>query len=176
MKTLCVILATCSIASAQEPLSKAPAIPEAHAYVEIPGAAFSPTQSSAFRAIFDATRAADQPTQLVPALNMVGGQLNALVSVGASLEKTKFVVVFHGAAVDGILDDAHYRARFGTANPNLPVIAEMKKMGVEFYVCGQFLAAVHIDPKTLSPDVTLAADSLTVLMHYQNLGYALMSF
>jgi intracellular sulfur oxidation DsrE/DsrF family protein len=28
-------------------------------------------------------------------------------------------------------------ARFGTSNPNLKAIAEMKKSGVEFFVCGQ---------------------------------------
>ena len=52
----------------------------------------------------------------------------------------------------------------------------MKKQGVQFYVCGQYLAGEKIDPKTLSPDVTIAADALLVLMEYQNKGYALLSF
>jgi intracellular sulfur oxidation DsrE/DsrF family protein len=52
----------------------------------------------------------------------------------------------------------------------------MKKQGVEFYVCGQYLAGEKIDPKTLVPDVTVAADALLVLMQYQNKGYALLSF
>ncbi len=176
MKTIIILLAMASIASAQEPTSKAPAVPDAHAYVAIPNAALAPTRDSSFRAIFDATHPADQATHLVPALNMVGAQLNALVSVGAPPAKTKFVVVFHGPAVDGILDDSHYQAKFGTNNPNLKSIAEMKKLGVEFFVCGQFLAAEKIDPKTLTSDVTLAADSLMVLMHYQNQGYALLTF
>jgi intracellular sulfur oxidation DsrE/DsrF family protein len=63
-------------------------------------------------------------------------------------------------------------ARFGTSNPNLKAIAEMKKSGVEFFVCGQYLAAEKIAPKSLTPDVTLAADALLVLIHYQNQGYA----
>jgi intracellular sulfur oxidation DsrE/DsrF family protein len=84
--------------------------------------------------------------------------------------------VFHGAAVDGILDDTHYKAKFGTNNPNLKVIGEMKKHGVELFVCGQYLAAEKIDPKTIMPDVMLAADALLVLIQYQNEGYALMSF
>jgi intracellular sulfur oxidation DsrE/DsrF family protein len=60
--------------------------------------------------------------------------------------------------------------------PNLKPIAEMKKHGVEFFVCGQYLVGEKIDPKTLTPDVQLAADALLVLMQYQNKGYALMSF
>jgi hypothetical protein len=35
-------------------------------------------------------------------------------------------------------------ARFGTSNPNLKAIAEIKKSGVEFFVCGQYLAAEKI--------------------------------
>jgi len=92
------------------------------------------------------------------------------------LGNAKFAIVFHGPAVDGILDDQHYKAKFGTTNPNLKPIAEMKKRGVEFFVCGQYLAVEKIDPKTLIPDVQLAADALLVLMQYQNKGYALMSF
>jgi intracellular sulfur oxidation DsrE/DsrF family protein len=107
---------------------------------------------------------------------MAGSELNALGAANAPLSNTKFVVVFHGPAVDGILDNAHYKAKFGTDNPNLKTIAEMKKHGVEFFVCGQYLAGEKIDPKTLTGDVTVAADALLVLMQYQNKGYALMSF
>ena len=151
-------------------------MPEADGYVEIPGVALAPTKENKYQAIFDATRPTDKPTHLVPALNMAGSELNALVAADAPSANAKFVVVFHGAAVDSILDNDHYKAKFGIANPNLKVIAEMKKRGVEFFVCGQYLAGEKIDPKTLTPDVTVAADALLVLMHYQNKGYALMSF
>ena len=116
------------------------------------------------------------PPPLLPALNMAGSELNALAALNAPLGNARFAIVFHGPAVDGILDDEHYKARFGISNPNLKPIAEMKKRGVEFFVCGQYLASEKIDPKTLTPDVKLAADALLVLMEYQNKGYALMSF
>ena len=112
----------------------------------------------------------------VPALNMAGSELNAMGVVGTPLRNAKFVIVFHGAAIDGILDDAHYRAKFGVANPNLRAIAEMKKAGVELFVCGQNVAFAKIDPTSLSRDVTIASDALLVLMKYQNDGYALLSF
>jgi intracellular sulfur oxidation DsrE/DsrF family protein len=176
MKTLIILIATVSAVLAQWPQAKSPTIPEADGYVEIPNAALPPTKDSKYQAIFDATRPADKATQLVPALNMAGSELNALGAANAPLSNTKFVVVFHGPAVDGILDNAHYKAKFGTDNPNLKTIAEMKKHGVEFFVCGQYLAGEKIDPKTLTGDVTVAADALLVLMQYQNKGYALMSF
>src|SRR4029453_11355258 len=128
------------------------------------------------RAVFDATRAAEKPTQILPALNMVGSELNALGVSGVPVANAKFVVVFHGPALDGILDNKHYRAKFGMDNPNIDVIAQLKKAGTELFVCGQNLAFDHIDPATLSPDVTIASDALIVIMTYQNNGYALLSF
>jgi intracellular sulfur oxidation DsrE/DsrF family protein len=176
MKSCIVLLVTITTVAAQWPEPKSPAVPEADGYVQIPNAALSPNKGSICRAVFDATRVADKPTQLLPALNMAGSELNALAVAKVPLQNAKFAIVFHGPAVDGILDDAHYMAKFGVNNPNLKAIAEMKKHGVEFFVCGQYLAAEKIDPKSLTPDVRLAADALLVLMQYQNKGYALMSF
>ena len=158
------------------PAPKAPVIPQADGYVAIPQAAFPPDKTRTYRAIFDATRPAEKPSQLIPALNMAGSVLNDLGAVGAPIRNAKFVVVFHGAAVDGILDAAHYKAKFGAANPNLKVLSEFKKAGCELYVCGQYLAGEKIEPKTLSRDVTVASDALIVLITYQNKGYALLSF
>lgn len=158
------------------PAPKAPVIPEADGYVVIPNAAVSPGPKTTFRAIFDATRSADKPTQIAPALNMVGSELNAFGVCEMPLQNAKFAVVFHGPAIDAILIDAKYKAKFGVSNPNLSVIAKLKKAGVELFVCGQNLAADHIDPETLSPDVSVASDALLVLVNYQNNGYALLSF
>jgi intracellular sulfur oxidation DsrE/DsrF family protein len=107
---------------------------------------------------------------------MAGGALNAFAATGVPLSNAKFAVVFHGPAIDGILDDAHYKAKHGVANPNLKVLSELKKAGVEVFVCGQNLVRENIDPKIISPDVTVASAAQIVLMTYQNDGYALLSF
>lgn len=172
---LVLLIAVAPIA-AEWPSPQAAAIPEADGYVAIPNAALPPQKTRVYRAVFDATLAADKPTQLLPALNMAGSELNALAAGGVPLKNAKFVVVFHGVAIDGILDEAHYKAKFGVSNPNLKVIAEFKKAGTELFVCGQNLVFANIDPKTLTPDVTVASDALIVLMSYQNDGYALLSF
>ena len=176
MKFVVSMVAATFLYAADWPLPKSPAVPAADGYVAIPGAALSPTNATKYQAVFDATRFASQPTELLPAINMAASELNALAAVNAPLSNAKFAIVFHGRAVDGILDSEHYKAKFGVENPNLKVIRDMKKAGVEFFVCGQYLASEKINPKTLSPEVALAADALLVLMHYQNKGYALMSF
>jgi len=176
MKVIPLLTIALSLTAADWPPPQSPAVKDADGYVTIPGVALPPTKETTYRAVFDATRSAAKPTELLPAINMAASELNALGAVGAPLSNAKFAVVFHGPAVDGILDNEHYRAKFSTENPNLKAITEMKKAGVEFFVCGQYLAAAKIDPKTLSGEVTVAADALLVLMHYQNTGYALMSF
>ena len=66
MKALILLLVSAVTALAQWPAPKAPAVPEADGYVEIPNVAFAPTKNNTYRAVFDATRPADKPTALLP--------------------------------------------------------------------------------------------------------------
>jgi len=163
-------------AQSAPPAPLAPVVPEADGYVPLLGAAVPPDAKRAYRAVFDATRAAPAPDKLAPALNMAGAGLNTLGAGGVPPRNARFVVVFHGAALDAVLDDAHYRAKHGVANPNLKALARLRKAGVALYACGQNLAAENIDRKALCGDVTVASDALLVLIAYQNDGYALMSY
>jgi intracellular sulfur oxidation DsrE/DsrF family protein len=117
-----------------------------------------------------------EPTANPNSLFTCYGSCRACTMITTGPKAARLAIVFHGPAVDGILDETHYKAKFGINNPNLKAITEMKKQRVEFFVCGQYLAAEKIDPKSLTPDVALVADALLVLMQYQNKGYALMSF
>jgi intracellular sulfur oxidation DsrE/DsrF family protein len=171
-----VVLGIATPAIAEWPQAQSPAIPDADGYVSIPGAAVPPDKTQKYLALFDATQAAASPTQLVPALNMLGSELNALAASGVPLVNARFVVVFHGDAMAGILDEAHYQAKFGVSNPNLKVLAQLKKAGVEMFVCGQNLAFDKVDPKGLAPEVRIASDALIVIMTYHRKGYALLSF
>jgi intracellular sulfur oxidation DsrE/DsrF family protein len=169
------IFLLCTLSSSAQ-VNNAPVVPEADGYTIIPGAKLPPDKNRIYRAIYDATKFAKENSQLLPALNMAGSELNALAVCQLPLSKAKFVVVFHGAALNGILDDAHYKEKFGISNPNLKVLTELKRAGVKLFVCGQNLLAENIDPKIISPDISVASDALIVLMTYQNDGYALMSF
>ncbi|TMQ71545.1 MAG: hypothetical protein E6K80_05300 [Candidatus Eisenbacteria bacterium] len=122
-------------------------IPQAQGYIPVPNAAVMPKGTHVYRAIYNATLSADRPDHLVPALNMAGAALIVLAGVGLSPRNARFVVVFHGGALDAVLDDAHYRAKLA-----------------------------NVDPQAVTPDVRIALGAQLVLMAYQNDGYALMSF
>ena len=145
-------------------------------FVVIPKAAVAPDSKTTYRVIFDGTKAAAKPNGLLPVLNAAGGVLNDLVVGKVPQSNQRLAIIFHGAAVDGILDNSHFRAKYGIDNPNLTVISELKRQGVELLVCGQHLAAEHVDPKTLSSDIRVASDAYLVLINYQNRGFALMLF
>jgi len=170
------ILFASSVSFAQFGKPQATVIPEADGYVSIPNAAVPPDKKRVYKTVWDGTKAAKDPAQILPVLNMAGSELNAFAAEGVPAKNVKFVIVFHGGSLNGIMDDEHYKAKFGMANPNLKVLSEMKKAGVEIYVCGQNLIGENIDFKTISPDVRVASDALIVLMAYENDGYALLSF
>ena len=167
---------TAAAVSAKWPEPVAPAVPEADGYVAIPNSAVPPSKTHVYKAIFDATQGASDPGHLLPAINMLGSELNAFAAAGVPAANIRFALVFHGAAVEGLRNDDAYRAKFGVGNPNLAVLKKLKALGVGLFVCGQFLAFERIDPAALTPDVTVASDALIVLMTYQNKGYALLSF
>jgi intracellular sulfur oxidation DsrE/DsrF family protein len=153
-----------------------PVIPEADGFVIIKNAKIQPDKNRIYKAIYDATKPSPRAGIILPALNMAGSELNALGVCGIPLNHARFVIVFHGAALDGILDNESYKQKFGVDNPNLKVLSAMKKAGVLLFVCGQNLIAENIDMKTISGDVTIASDALIVLMTFQNKGYALLNF
>jgi intracellular sulfur oxidation DsrE/DsrF family protein len=162
-----------------EPLPE-PAKPfsaEAYGWVVVPDAALMPDKQHTYRAIFSATKGASSVTELIPAINFTATELNALIAAGATTGNANFVIDFHGTDADvGLLDNLHYKAKYGVDNPNLKVLSELKGAGVKLFVCSQQLLADHVDFKSLTPDVTIASDGLIVLMTFQNQGYAFLPF
>ena len=83
-----LLLARANVAPVQWPDPKSSLVPASDGYVAIPNVALPPADENRYRAIFDATHAADKPAQLVPALNMAGSELNAFVA-HVPMEKAK---------------------------------------------------------------------------------------
>lgn len=171
--TFCLLGGMCTNAKSQ---NSSPVISQADGFVLIPTAKIQPDKNHIYKAIYDATKSSRDSTQILPALNMAGSELNALGVCGIPVAHAKFVIVFHGAALYGILNNDAYKKKYGVNNPNLTALAEFKKAGTQLYVCGQNLLAENIELKNVSPDVTIASDALIVLMTFQSQGYSLLSF
>ena len=146
-------------------------------YVAVPGATFLADNTHVYRVVFEARRGAEKPDQLNPAVNMAGSELNTFAAHGVKRSNVDFVIVFHTApSDDAVLDNAHYRAKYGVDNPNLPVLAELRRQGVRLFVCGQELLADHVPLDGLTRDVTLVEDGVVVLMTFGSQGFAHLLF
>lgn len=143
----------------------------------LPDAAFQPDKAATYKAVFSVTRASNGANDPDGGLTPVARAVNVFASAGVPLDHLKFVVVISGLhGVPMVLDNAHYRKKFGKDNPSLAVIHELKKAGVQVVVCGQALAGAGIEHSWVDPDVTIALSALSTVVMLQNQGYALIQW
>ncbi len=151
-----------------------PAIHTAGGMHALPQAAYQPDAKASYKVVFGLTKAADKPDQVNPGIERVARTVNLYASAGVPVKQLHFVAVASGGATAIALDDAHYRKQFGVANPNLPVIEELRKAGVDVAVCGQAVAEHSYPYDAVDARVTLALSALTTITELQQKGYALV--
>src|SRR6202012_2797490 len=112
---------------------QSPTIADGTGYVQIPGAQVAVDPAHAYKVIIDGQSAAANPAELVPALSRASLLLNALAVGHVGKPNQKLVIVFHGPAVDGLLRNDAYRAKFSVDNPNLKVVRELADAGAVLF-------------------------------------------
>lgn len=141
--------------------------------VHLPNAAEPPRQEA--RVVFD-TITDSKPGELNRGLESAARYLNLHAAAGHAPEHVRLAVVLHGAATKVALRDESYSRRTGNAaNPNLPLIRELKRCGVELFVCGQSLARNQMEAGEVSEDFSVAVSAMTVSVNKQRDGYAYIS-
>jgi intracellular sulfur oxidation DsrE/DsrF family protein len=155
-------------------LWSAPAIEGYGKIHPLPKAAYQPDAKATYKVVFAMTAASKAPEEVNPAVERVARAVNLYVSAGVPLSHLKFVAVAYGAATSIALDDAHYKSAYGVANPNLPVIARLRKAGVDVAVCGQAVVEHSYQYEWIDPSVTVALAALTTITLLQDQGYRLM--
>jgi intracellular sulfur oxidation DsrE/DsrF family protein len=147
-----------------------PVIPEHGGVVPLPRAPEQPRKGA--KAVFDITADA-KPDEVNKGLEQVARLLNLYGAAGLKAKDVQITAVCHGAADKAVLNDAAYSARFKVgANPNLPLIRDLKKAGVELFVCGQSLHELGFKAEEVAEEVPVADAALLVLVNKQADGYA----
>ncbi len=147
-----------------------PIIPNVGGVVPLPDAAEQPRKGA--RVVFDITADA-KPAEVNRGLERVARLLNLYGSAGLKASDVKIALVVHGEATRSVLADGSYRSKFATdKNPNLAVIGDLRKAGVEFFVCGQALASRGFGRGEVSEGVKVASAALTVVINRQADGYS----
>ena len=151
-----------------------PVIPGYGAITPMPDAANMPDKALAYRALFNITKGPSGPGKVNPSLDKVARFINLLGSGGVRAGEGNLVAIVHGAATPLVLSDAAYRAKYGPANPNIPLIAALRRAGAEVHVCSQALAGHKIKRGELNPDIIVDLSAMTTLSTLQLKGWALI--
>jgi intracellular sulfur oxidation DsrE/DsrF family protein len=147
-----------------------PIIPNGGGVIPLPHASEQPRKGA--RVVFDITADA-KPTELNKGLERVARLLNLYGSAGLKASDVKIALVMHGDATRSVLANDIYKSKFGTEkNPNLAVIGELRKAGVEVFVCGQALASKGFEESEVSEGVKVASAALTLVINQQADGYS----
>jgi intracellular sulfur oxidation DsrE/DsrF family protein len=144
--------------------------------VPLPNAEVQPQKGRTYKVLFSLTEAAEKPDEPLPGLDHMARTFNVFGSGGVPPKNLKVVGVFHGPASYAAMSNEVYKAKFGVDNPNLKLIEELKAAGANLFLCGQAAHALKFNEKDMLPQVKLATSAMTVLVTYQNDGYALMPF
>ena len=137
-----------------------------------PNAAMQPDKQTIYKVVFNVTAGSKDMSKPNPGLGHVARAVNVFASAGVPLDHLRFVAVVHGAATASVLDDKAYMQNFKTANPNLKLIAALRKAGVKVEVCGQALSDNHIANAAVNPQVTITLSALSDLAIWGDRGYA----
>lgn len=159
-----------SLAVAEEPKFVHPLIKGYGAVAVQPDVAEQPRKGA--KIVFDITADA-KPEEVHKSLESVARYLNLNAQAGHAASDVRLALVVHGGATKTALNDTAYGAKTGAAtNPNLALVRELKKHGVEVYVCGQSLARNKFPLADVAPEFTVAASAMTVNVNKQLDGYA----
>lgn len=127
-----------------------------------------------YKIAIDITDGVTDSTQVMGPLREVARTYNLNIANKVPKRKLKMVVVLHGSAINGLLNEEAYQEKYGTPNPNLAVIESMKKEGIEFYVCAQVLAFRRVSEESIVKDVELSLSAKTALTTLDQMGYSYM--
>ena len=141
----------------------------------LPDAAYRPQPDRTYKIVFSLTQGVKAPTDVNGALWQVARTVNLYAAAGVPLDRLRFVAVASGAATPLVLGDAHYLAAFGVPNPNLALIEELRRAGVDVAVCGQAVAEHNYQYAWVDKSVTLTLSALTSITTLENDGYGLVS-
>ena len=163
-----------AVALAGDGFWQTPTITGAGKIHPMPQAAYQPDRQATYKVVFSLSKAGAKPTDVSPSLDHVARAVNLYVSAGVPLSQLKFVAIAAGPATPIVLNDTQYRTKYGVANPNLALIAQLRKAGVDVAVCAQAVAEHDFHYDWVDSHVTVALSGLTTVINLQQQGYALM--
>lgn len=132
--------------------------------------------SRIYKVVFDIPASPDNKQQVNPGINTIARFINMHTHAGVPLKNLQVAAVVHGSAIKDIVHQEAYRQRYGTDNPNYPLIQQLHEAGVQFFICGQTAVNRDILDHEIAEPVQVALSAMTVLISLQADDYQLIRF
>ncbi|MEJ2163707.1 MAG: DsrE family protein [Robiginitalea sp.] len=153
-----------------------PIIADFGPYWEIPEATYETDRSQRFHVVFDVMQSPEDKKQVNPWIETAARFLNMHAQDGVAKSQMKVALVVHNQASTDLLDDSHYKARFGIPNPNSKLLRQLMETGVDVVFCGQSSIARKVPIENTVEGIQLSLSAMTALIQFQNQGYRLIKF
>lgn len=143
------------------------------ALYDVPFATIRADSTMEYKIVIEFRQAIENPKDLHPFFEHIGRMYNLHIYDRVPQKNLHVAVVIFGPASECVLNNAAYRAKFKTDNPNLKVFEEFRNAGVRVLVCGQSLVLHEINPAAITSSVEISSSRYTAVSTFQMKGYAL---
>jgi intracellular sulfur oxidation DsrE/DsrF family protein len=171
---LLVVLALAGAAPRSAQAADELAVPGYPVAADVPGAHELPDPTLDYKIAWGIGQgASDRTAEVNPTLPVIARYVNTLAKWGVPPAKRHIIVMFHqrNDDFDIVLSNEAFKAKYGKDNPNVALIAALKKAGVEFRACGQAVVGRKIDPKDVNSDIQIDLWAMTTFMNLQMKGF-----
>lgn len=129
-----------------------------------------------FKAVFDIMSSPDDLNQVNPSIETAARFLNMHAQNGVPLAQLKVALVVHNKASKDVITSATYQNKFGTQNPNEPLLKALMAANADIIFCGQSSVSRGFPKDVLIDGVQLSLSAMTALIQLQDAEYRLIKF
>lgn len=126
-----------------------------------------------YRVVFDVWIGPEAPDERNGRIESLARFMNMHARAGVAPEDMQLAIVLHGSAGKAVLQNDAYRARFGTDNPDLPLLEALAARGVRMMICGQSAASRGYAKEDMIAPVDVALSAYSAIYGLQSEGYQL---
>lgn len=137
---------------------------------------FTTNLDEPYKVVFDVSDAPEDPSVVNKWVATVARFLNMHAEAGKSLETMDVVMVLHGNASYGLLQDPYYKEKYGVSNPNIELFKALNEAGVDLILCGQTAHHRNLSKERRIAEAKLSLSAMTALIQLQNDNYTLINF
>lgn len=164
-----------TVVSAYAQIQTNPAVPHfGTVFAQVPGLSVTADKNLTYKVVIEIDKSDTTGADISQSLEVASRFVNLLEIDGISKDKRSIVIIFHNAGSYCIQENEAFQRKYGHPNPNLQVLEELTKAGVQLMVCGQSTVKRKLLPTELIPQVKIATSYMTAFVTLQLKGYASM--